>query len=967
MPTDRLYNGQSYSVDNGKTIYLKLTPNSSAANDSDKVAVSIKASIDTKMEMLKETENEVKDIAAYGDKWAYFTAETAGFYQFAVTGNCSVYVYTNADNSSYEQFYPGSSYIRGLGKGDSLYFRIQNNGESVATEKITITKETEVKELVVGKEDIVTVGKDNYAYYVLTATEKGIYNITTNNSANVCVNDKLTKELYEWSYTSTLQLEKGAVKYIRINTSSYDCTVTCTKVSEQSVTLDKPLELTLQKGESVLVNYTAENYDYYRIKFVANNTVAYKYCKNNLDWILNSGSSSSRLWPVEMSSGDERNLLISAREDNTEVTVSIESLQLMLIEGETPSNLYLNAGESRMIEWYPTSSGSYRITANANYRYRYLSGENFDLMSGDSTDNYEQTVVKRGRDRYYLYIEALFDKTNVTFTATKETRSISVGSSYDVKLNSDESETFTFTAPQDGTYIFYSTGSSTLKGEISSSNRSTDVYSNGADNNFCISKELVAGEQAEITVTKLSNDYSVNSSLYAYMLHDQTEKIISPDTLFNPSITLEDNQEEWFLFTVAESGYYEFSTDSSGCMKLYNYDTMEVLGEREHPYGNTAIKAELTEGTTVLLRTWYSYHYAGTYNIIVQQGVPNSYPQSPDSLRYDSVGSSTWVQANDEFQQTEILYNYSQSYNYNESGIKLKFSVPDNYNDLHLALYLGSDTEPVAEGNNELEYAVDSENFNAIKLIVWRDAYKAFDTYVYCSVEDLEYANIALDSSKSLYIPQNGSATVIYPAVSEAGKYVFYSTNNVSATVYKNDTELTLDNESLSDTGFQYTLDLAENDIIKFIFNTDDGESRSISLYGYEVTEDLASAELPTTNKLVAVSKEHTIKIITFTNNSKGTYTFNMVPSEDYPNCKFELTVGGKTYTDWNTVIEEVELKQNAEVILKLWNADRYQEGNATLEVTYKEPETTEPSEPENPGDSGSDNSGNTDNSGDTT
>lgn len=966
----RLSNGQFYSVDNGKTIYLKLTPNSSAANDSGKVAVSIKASVDTKMEMLKEAKNEVKDIAANGDKWAYFTAETAGFYQFAVTGNCSVYVYTNADNSSYEQFYPGSSYIRGLGKGDSLYFRIQNNGESVATEKITITKETEVKELVVGKEDIVTVGEDNYAYYVLTATEKGIYNITTNNSANVYENDKLTKD-YGWFYTSTLQLEKGAVKYIRINTSSYDCTVTCTKVSEQSVTLDKPLELTLQKGESVLVNYTAENYDYYRIKFVANNTVAYKYCKNDLDWILDSGSNSSRLWPVEMSSGDERNLLISAREDNTEVTVSIESLQSRYIEGETSSTLYLNAGEAQLIAWYPTSSGSYRITANAKYRMRYLSGETLDDMPDNSGYNYERTFTQRAGMPYYLYIEALSNKASVTFTATKETRLISVGSNgYNVKLNSGESETFTFTASQNGTYIFCSTGSATLEGEISSSNRSTDVYSNGADNNFCISKDLVAEEQAEITVTKLSNDY-YDSWLYVYMLHNQTEEIISPDTLFNPSITLEDNQEEWFLFTVAESGYYEFSTDSSSCMKLYNYDTMEVLGEKEDPYGNSTIKAGLTEGTTVLLRTWYYYHNAGTYNITVQQGALSSDKYFEKLVQTDvNVETPVWIDG-DYHQQAEISYNYNDN-NYKVSGMKLKFSVPDSYDDLHLALYLGSDTEPVAEGNNELEYAVESENFNSIKLIVWRDAYKEFSTDVYCSVEEFEYET-TLDSSKSLYIPQNGSATVIYPAVSKAGKYVFYSTDNVSATVYKNDTELTLDNESLSDTGFQYTLDLAENDIIKFIFNTDDGESRSISLYGYEVTEDLASAELPTTNKPVAVSKEHTIKIITFTNNSKGTYTFNMVPSEDYPNCKFELTVDRKTYTDWNTVTEGVELEQGADVILKLWNADRYGMASATLEVTYQA-SATEPTEPETPDQGGdsdgsgdSDNSGNTDSSGETT
>ncbi len=959
--TSTLSNGQSYSVDNGKIIYLKLIPDASAANDSGKVAVSIKSSVDTKMEMLKVAEN-VKDIAATGDKWAYFTAETAGFYKFAVTGDCTVYAYTNADGSYDRYMTDGNSYTRGLGKGDSLYFKIQNNGSSVATEKITITKEKDVKELVVGKEDIVTGDENNYAYYVLTAIEKGTYNIITNNDARVSVNDKLN-DAYNWSYTSTLQLEKGAVKYIRIYTSSYDCTVTCTKVSEQSVTLDKPLELTLQKGESVLVNYTAQNYGYYRIKFVANNTVAYKYCKNDLDWSLNSNSSSSRLWPVEMNFGDERNLLISAREDNTEVTVSIESLQSRYIEGETSSNLFLNAGEAQLIEWYPTSSGSYRITANANYSVRYLSGKTLDDMLESSGYNCEQTVAQRAGMPYYLYIEALSDGTSVTFTATKETRPISVGSSYDVKLNSGESETFTFAAPQNGTYIFYSTGLSTLKGEISSSNRSTDVYSNGEDNNFCISKDLVAGEQAEITVTKLSNDY-YDSCLYVYMLHDQTEEIISPDTLFNPSITLEANQEEWFLFTVAESGWYEFLIDSSACMKLYDYDTKEVLGTKEYPYGNNSIKVGLSEGTTVWLRTWYNYHSSGTYDVTVQQGALNSYTNS-QTLRYSSMNQSISVHANSNYQQTEILYNYSQSYNYNESGIKLKFSVQDSYDDLHLALYLGSDTEPVAEGNNELEYAVDSENFNAIKLIVWRDAYKEFSTKVYCSVEEFEYET-TLDSSKSLYIPQNGSATVIYPAVSEAGKYVFYSTDNVVATIYKNDTELTLDNESLSDTGFQYTLDLVENDIIKFIVNTDDGESRSISLYGYKITDDLASAELPTKNTIVAVSKKHTIKIITFTNNSKGTYTFNMVPSENYANCEFELTVDGKTYTDWNIATDEVELEENAEVTLKLWNTDKYQEASATLEVTYTATETsTEPTEPENP-EEGGDNSDGSDESNNT-
>ena len=969
----RLSNGQFYSVDNGKTIYLKLTPNSSAANDSGKVAVSIKASVDTKMEMLKEAKNEVKDIAANGDKWAYFTAETAGFYQFAVTGNCSVYVYTNADGS-YDRFMTdGNSYNRGLGKGDSLYFRIQNNGESVDTEKITITKETEVKELVVGKEDIVVTTDENnynYAWYVFTAPEEGMYNIiTSDNDASVRWYDNLNS-----GYVSSDDiLKKGDVRYIEIGTSDPNCTITCAKVSEQTVTLDTPLNLTMQKGESVLVNWIAENNGYYRIRFTANNEVSYE------EYYFDTyGKGESWSWPVYVNIDDESNLLISTHKDDTEVTVSVEPLSVQYMYDQMSTNFTIpHSGDAVLIKWYPYSSGNYQIDARTNKQVHYIEyGSNLDYIidvEGIEGYNYSTSwLVEQYQDRY-LYVEALSDNTDVSFTVSKEIRKLEVGRSYHSILSCGESEIFSFTAEKDGTYIFYSQGSSDLSVGINvhgGNTKSADVYSSGNDNNFCIAQYFDAGEQAEITVTK--NSYDSNDFwVYTHMLQAQIEEDINQEAPFSKTVDLEDNQEYWFLFTIAESGYYEFSTDSSSCMKLYNYDTMEVLGEKEDPYGNSTIKAGLTEGTTVLLRTWYYYHNAGTYNITVQQGALSSDKYFEKLVHTDvNVETPVWIDG-DYHQQAEISYNYNDN-NYKVSGMKLKFSVPDSYNDLHLALYLGSDTEPVAEGNNELEYAVESENFNSIKLIVWRDAYKEFSTDVYCSVEEFEYET-TLDSSKSLYIPQNGSATVIYPAVSKAGKYVFYSTDNVSATVYKNDTELTLDNESLFDTGFQYTLDLAENDIIKFIFNTDDGESRSISLYGYEVTEDLASAELPTTNKPVAVSKEHAIKIITFTNNSKGTYTFNMVQSEDYPNCEFELTVGGKTYTDWNIATEEVELKQNAEVILKLWNADRYGMASATLEVTYQA-SATEPTEPETPDQGGdsdgsgdSDNSGNTDSSGETT
>ena len=667
------------------------------------------------------------------------------------------------------------------------------------------------------------------------------------------------------------------------------------------------------------------------------------------------GKGESCSWPAYVNIDDERNLLISTHKDDTEVTVSVEPLPVRYMYDETSKNFTIpHSGDAVLIKWHPYSSGSYQIDARADAQVQYIEyGSNLDETIELIRDyNYETSwIAERYQDRY-LYVEALSDNTNVSFDVSKETRQLEVGTSYRSILSYGESETFPFTAEKDGTYIFYSKGSSDLSADIKvpgSNARSVAVYGNSKNNNFYITQYFNAGEQAEITVRKNSDD-SYDFWLYTYMLHDQTEEKIDKDTSFNKNINLEANQEEWFLFTVKESGYYEFLSNSNNTyMELYNYDTMEVLGQS---HGSDSIKAGLSEGTRVWLRTWYNYHSSGSYDVTVQQGALKPY-QASQTLQYFDMNLSIYTYANSSFQQTEISYEYNNKF-FDESSARLKFSTQNKYDDLHLALYLGSDTEPVAEGINELEYVVDSENFNSMKLVVWRDAYKEFDEYVYCSVEELEYANITLDSSKSLYIPQNGSATVIYPEVSKAGKYVFYSTDNVSATVYKNDTELTLDNESLSDTGFQYTLDLAENDIIKFIFNTDDGESLSISLYGYEVTEDLASAELPTTNLPVAVSKEHTIKTITFKNNSKGKYVFKLVPSESYENCEFELTVNGKTYTAWNTATEEFDLEENAEVTLKLWNTDRYQEASATLNVTYTAAET----DPENPGESGDNSDG---------
>lgn len=957
-----VYNSDSYTIDNGQTVYLKVLPSSYTIDESGKqvASVSIKATIDTQMQKLIVSENQVKDIAANTEKYVYFTAEIAGLYKFAFSGDCGLAI--SMDGTRFPDSFE-NDFQRRLGKGESIYFKVSNRTETVATEKITITKlpDVEVKELAVGASDNVKPNKSGDAWYMITAAEKGIYNISISNSekdeAYIYVHNKLSEGFSLQAENScTLQMDKGEIKYIRIVTYGVqDFVVTCAKSTEQILTDTSPLKLTMQKGESALVKWTAKKEGYYRIKYTSDKNVSYTYYYNeNLDYSSTSDGSLSNVWPTYVAKGEVRTLIINALENDTAVTVTVESLELREIKGEGTFGLgKLDKGNAILLEWNAISGGSYRINVNVNQsvKYEYYNHGLYYPVTGTSEYPSWQWQAASGNPRY-IFIEALTDGTNATLSVYKEVRDLTVGSNVSATLSVGDTEEFTFIAPESGNYVFYSTGDSTVNGWITSDSEAeenlTATYSNGVqDNNFCITRYLDEGEKIRLHVMKESG--ATNWTIYINI--GKQKEIIREDITLNESysktVNTESGQEVWFEFNALDSGMYEFKSDYYTGMKLYGNSINELLGTKDE-YSSDGIKVWIDENTTVQLRTWYVNHGAGDYMVRVDQANIQSNSILENVYHSDNrIGTN--VLANNSYQQTEVSYIYhAKDY---ESAVRIRFDIGDSYEDMNLALYLG-DEEVDTSDNGMLEYTVDSKYFESldlIKLVVWRDGYKSFNDYVYFTVEGLEYANQAMNDQVSVYIPQNGNSVVTYETIEESGKYVFYSPDSVISVIKKNEESLSPKNEVVSGTGFQYTLELEGNDSVQFTLSNDDiYNSSTVSLYGYKINETIQSEALSGT-ETKSISTEYgqcLIKTVEYTIGKAGKYTFTPSISADDENYKFELTINGKVYTEWSVPTDEMDLEVDSKVAFKLWNMDKYGYAQADLTITYVEPET-EPTTPE--------------------
>lgn len=688
--------------------------------------------------------------------------------------------------------------------------------------------------------------------------------------------------------------------------------VTCTKASEEILTLEKPVRQTMQKTDAILVKWTAENDGYYRIQSTEND------------------SSPKQLFLGYVRSGEEKKVLVTVQNDNTKVEVSVESVRVKEINGQVSSeSITLKGGESLLIEWTAEESGSYKFDIwSAEYIecLYYPNGLNNNPISDNS---WIEDVTKGSK--LYVFIQALGKNAKVTFSVEKEVRSLTVGSVTQVTLTPNESETFTFKAQETKDYLFYSNANLQI-GDGSA--RSVAVnYGNGY-----IKKSFVKDETATVTVTN-SSDSVRTMDVYAYTL---SEEFCNAD--INQEIKLSEGEEKWFNITISEAGLYEFNSSHNDIyMELYKNN---IAGERLEK-SNDSIKLWLEPGM-VLLRT-YAYNHRSVDDYLT---VAVAEVQTVNEM--SSIGNTVYRNVLNA-QQMEIDYTYSST---NDNETKAKISFNSSYQALNWKLFLGDETEPVEtwESVSSVEYEVSKNEFDSIRLIVWADKYEGFYANISSSAKPVEYEYTEINivgTLDNLKIPQNGSVTVEYQPVDEAGRYEFagnYDAANV--TVYMNDKIPSADAEETS--GFKYTLDLDVNDKIKVVLTNNNISDRTVSLKSKRVVVDVTeTATLAKDTQPLTISADsYTTKTVTYTIETAGLYTFTL-ETTDSSNNKFELTAGENAmFSKWDTETSETKLEANSTITLKLWNIHNGS-AEATLKVTYKE-KTEAPTEP--PTDSDNDN-----------
>lgn len=370
---DEMYSGQTYGMSAGEKIYFKLQPYGVTAT---KLTVNVKIASKGAIMKLELAENTIADIAAGGEKWAYFRAGETGFYHFAISGSCKVSRYDDVNGGSVADYMDGDSFTYGLYKNEALYFKVSNENEAAVGAMIVITKdESEIRDLVAGGTDRVTVTDSKTAWYVLTAPDAGLYRIAADKGDVLLreftgLNEQYPVTTESGSYFR--ELEQGETIYINVSgrsSSETEIAVTCTKLVEKNFTGDGELKFTLNQGEAAVVKWHADSKGYYNLGYRASQRADYKYYEEE-EWNSwnSSGMSYSAWWSeVSVENGECRYWILESGYDRNNITVSAD---------KTVRQLYV--GNTAWVELDDSGTETFRFVVNnaGDYVFRSEEGEN---------------------------------------------------------------------------------------------------------------------------------------------------------------------------------------------------------------------------------------------------------------------------------------------------------------------------------------------------------------------------------------------------------------------------------------------------------------------------------------------------------------------------------------------------------------------------------------------------------------
>jgi len=944
-----IYNGSTYAFPANKTVYLKLTAAYSLPEGS---KPSIQITTDTEdMQALTEGSNTITTSSTETEtKYAFFAPSESAVYSFKLTDSTGCSVYISKDGNNYNNLYSGSSKQYALDKEHPVYIKVEAYNTD-ASAQIMISKEFSVGEMRVGDAKDVTLTSDsNMTFYQFTAEEDGVYIFETDskNSVYVNVSDSIENALLnpDNMYGSTgsvaVELTKGAVKYIRVAEEKYNLsssddafTLTCKKAKETSFTGEDSINLSLKKGEPVLVRWTVGAKGNYQFGFrvTDGDSVKYKYynLKDISSYSYSSGTSGGSSWSqYEDSSFKGRNLILEAS-GRTQVEVSAQIVPRSIFVGGTETVALDSSKTYEEFDFYMNGN----MSENATYIFCTTGSDSavssyiIDPTTGVRYDS--KQYYNFGNNCYWIYnTPGEYGKTYKFCVETLDHSSDSFAVSVYYYNNYGEYP-LDSTGLQTDTYNVHYNGENWYRFKINE----TDWYGFGSDYNVYMSLYKLNSNHLELLGTKSAYDSNkiwsaleqgdiVLAQTYYYSYHGSGN--------YNINVTCDLEQQSPSNWTISEnSSSPQQSVSLDGEYEKAMPLTFSGLSD------NTKYAFALTSSyydSEKIEMTMYQINKGSDSNskskVLVAEGHSFSYEIDPNcsyELHVSNYGSSYWsgtVTAQKEYPYEAFelsLDNNAQKVTVIDgSEARFSFTVPENGNYLFYGT-ADSDCNNYAElwvngvkitstgyggDNNQFSINYSLYAYDTVELRTYMYSHNTDKGIYTVHIEKVPEDYISLDKmsiASSTYVSDLAAGdTKIYRFIAPASNdnstevsYIFYSQmNNTLEGI-----ELTA-NVSLASEASAYALGTAQKDNKGNFYNvfeltpgrpyifsiTNNGNtdlSSLISVYAYQYTEtDGDKIGGSNQNELTELSIASGENWLSYTVEEDGIYTFTVLdPTKD--------------------------------------------------------------------------------------
>ncbi len=561
--------------------------------------------------------------------WVSFTAPAFGEYTFRKNGSTSMWIYDQKDPNG-KQEYKYTPMI--LESGQQIYFRVPGS----------FTLSAEGSEFAKLSTDApVNVEAGAWVSYVAPEDNYYTFSVDNGNIASIRLNDE-----NQGSYGAEHSMSLKAGDTVLLKTSAA-CAVSVAR-REVVAALDK----TGNKANTTLTNDNTESWMTYKasvsglytFKVTGMKGVEYTYYKG-LESTDEVSPQTVNASPLAKSMSVLANALASVQADGTEVEAPVtETVQIWLNEGETLA-IKISLGNVELGETdkcevsvevslpklpelttakpldvtVPDNSNAawvfFTIPADGSYSFKAVDkdgnpvevtyyndkSEEFESASSEYilvvpdevVNEYGEKIQINAKDTIYLKVEE-----NATISATEISKSataLTAGKAQAVEISSNGKYWYTFTAPQDGTYVFR------MDANIPGPNDSAGLDSVSLDAHLykAVGKDVIryfniiySTEKVKLSANQTitfcldAANLEKDSKITGYIYVD-SNAAVTPISAKGVDVTIDNAKDKtgttkWYSFTASSKGQYQFvwkPEEGSGDARIELYDN-GVAGNR---------------------------------------------------------------------------------------------------------------------------------------------------------------------------------------------------------------------------------------------------------------------------------------------------------------------------------------------------------------------------------------------------